>query len=251
MSEALPTLIDAIGAVPAAEVGILAAAHALGRCAPYRARWRPAVVPLVMTAGVLTLRAFTLADLILVVVVTALALLPEAPSPRPPGRAMQRWVWTDVGIPVAIVGAWLLLRGCTTLAGIDLAAAVMPVVSAPELVRTCLGIAAYAWVCRPASEGVGALLDDFGGAPAAPFGGATGVATPADVGWLIGTLERLAVLTLTLLGQWEAIGFVLTAKSIARFAELNDRRFSELYLTGTLASVGMGAGVGLGLRALL
>ena len=38
------------------------------------------------------------------------------------------------------------------------------------------------------------------------------------------------------MGQYGAIGFVLTAKSLARFNQLNDQSFAEKYLVGTLLS---------------
>ena len=54
----------------------------------------------------------------------------------------------------------------------------------------------------------------------------------------IGILERLIVLALTLQGQYSAIAFVFTAKSIARFKEIESSRdFAEVYLLGTLTSV--------------
>lgn len=56
-------------------------------------------------------------------------------------------------------------------------------------------------------------------------------------GAIIGWLERALVLTLVLMGQYTAIGLALTAKSIARYKELEDRRFAEYYLIGTLASI--------------
>lgn len=55
-------------------------------------------------------------------------------------------------------------------------------------------------------------------------------------GYLIGVLERVIILTLGLNGQLGAIGFVIAAKSIARFNQLNDREFAEKYLVGTLLS---------------
>ena len=54
---------------------------------------------------------------------------------------------------------------------------------------------------------------------------------------LIGVLERIIILTLWLNGQLGAIGFVLAAKSLARFNQLSDRNFAEKYLVGTLLSV--------------
>ncbi|WP_368292336.1 DUF3307 domain-containing protein [Dehalobacter sp. TBBPA1] len=56
-------------------------------------------------------------------------------------------------------------------------------------------------------------------------------------GYLIGVLERVITLTLWLNGQLGAIGFVLAAKSLARFSQLNDRDFAEKYLVGTLLSI--------------
>jgi len=56
-------------------------------------------------------------------------------------------------------------------------------------------------------------------------------------GRVIGFFERFIVLTFVLLDQYTALAFVLAAKSIARFRELEDRNFAEYYLVGTLASI--------------
>ncbi len=70
-------------------------------------------------------------------------------------------------------------------------------------------------------------------------------------GRLIGILERMLTLILIVLGQWAAILLLVTAKSIARFEELKDRRFAEYYLVGTLTSLLVATVTGLLLRALL
>ena len=58
-----------------------------------------------------------------------------------------------------------------------------------------------------------------------------------NVGALIGILERCIILLLLSAGQYSAIGFVLTAKSIARYSKIaDDPKFSEYYLLGTLLS---------------
>ena len=67
---------------------------------------------------------------------------------------------------------------------------------------------------------------------------------PADektlnAGAAIGFLERIIVAVLVLLGATSAIGFVLTAKSVARFKQFEDTTFTERYLIGTLLSVGI------------
>ena len=58
-------------------------------------------------------------------------------------------------------------------------------------------------------------------------------------GAYIGFLERVLVVALVLLNAPTAIGFVLTAKSVARFKQLEDQSFAERYLVGTLLSVGI------------
>ncbi len=55
-------------------------------------------------------------------------------------------------------------------------------------------------------------------------------------------LERLLVFSFILLNQWEAIGFLLAAKSVFRFGDLTnakDRQLTEYILIGTLLSFGI------------
>ena len=56
------------------------------------------------------------------------------------------------------------------------------------------------------------------------------------VGSVIGKLERLLTVILVLCNEIGAIGFVLTAKSIARYKQLDNQNFAEKYLVGTLSS---------------
>ncbi|HEY6570289.1 MAG TPA: DUF3307 domain-containing protein [Candidatus Limnocylindrales bacterium] len=60
---------------------------------------------------------------------------------------------------------------------------------------------------------------------------------PARIGATIGALERLLIVAFMLTGAEAAVGFVIAAKTIARFKQLDDRGFAEYYLLGTLASV--------------
>lgn len=58
-----------------------------------------------------------------------------------------------------------------------------------------------------------------------------------SAGALIGMLERVFIAMMLSVGQYSAIGFVLTAKSIARYKKIiDDPEFSEYYLLGTLLS---------------
>ena len=56
-------------------------------------------------------------------------------------------------------------------------------------------------------------------------------------GAVIGVLERIFTLTFVLIGQHTALALIFTAKSIARFEELKNRKFAEYYLIGTLSSL--------------
>lgn len=66
----------------------------------------------------------------------------------------------------------------------------------------------------------------------------------ANAGRLIGNLERFLVLTLVILNQFEAIGFLIAAKSILRYKE-NDTTKTEYVLIGTMASFAIAITLGI------
>lgn len=139
-------------------------------------------------------------------------------------------------------------------------------------------VAAYAFNAHGAGSVIGLWLAPLGGttrpevdeAPPTAVPDAPPTAAPGSVGGgareperarvtdpspgrgrQIGILERMLVLTLLLVGQWGVIGFVLAAKSIARFEELKRQAFAEYYLIGTLLSVLFAIGTGLALSAIV
>lgn len=63
-------------------------------------------------------------------------------------------------------------------------------------------------------------------------------------GRIIGMFERLIILTLVLLGEYAAIGFLITGKSIIRFATNNENIRSEYVLAGTMVSYAIAICVG-------
>lgn len=70
----------------------------------------------------------------------------------------------------------------------------------------------------------------------------------ADAGKFIGIFERLFVFLFVVSGHWEAVGFLLTAKSVFRFGDLRDskdRKLTEYVLIGTLLSFGIAVLAGL------
>lgn len=69
-----------------------------------------------------------------------------------------------------------------------------------------------------------------------------------NAGKYIGIIERLFVLVFILIGRWEAIGLLITAKSVFRFNDLkesNSRKLTEYILIGTLVSFGLAILAGL------
>jgi hypothetical protein len=137
---------------------------------------------------------------------------------------------------VLIVGASILLLGQPTLSAWNdvvnaVGARVLPVADLGAAVTMVVVVLDLLILnIRGGFFLVGILL--------APRGYASGSAPgPERVGATIGILERLIVCVLVLAGQAAAIGFVIAAKTLARFRQLDDRHFAEYYLVGTLASV--------------
>lgn len=68
--------------------------------------------------------------------------------------------------------------------------------------------------------------------------------SPFKAGSLIGTIERWLILVFVILGQYEAVGFLLAAKSIIRFKDTETNK-TEYVLAGTLISVAIAVACGL------
>lgn len=69
-----------------------------------------------------------------------------------------------------------------------------------------------------------------------------------DAGKYIGILERVLVFVFVILNHWEAVGFLITAKSVFRFGDLTEakeRKLTEYILIGTLISFGIAIFTGL------
>jgi uncharacterized protein DUF3307 len=73
----------------------------------------------------------------------------------------------------------------------------------------------------------------------------------AHAGQWIGISERVIVLILVLLGQYSAIGLLVTAKGIIRFSEKDRQEIKTEYLViGTLLSIGLAILTGLAVKLL-
>ncbi len=69
-----------------------------------------------------------------------------------------------------------------------------------------------------------------------------------DAGKYIGILERVLVFIFIIVNHWEAVGFLITAKSVFRFGDLKEsktRQLTEYVLIGTLISFGIAIIIGI------
>jgi hypothetical protein len=67
-------------------------------------------------------------------------------------------------------------------------------------------------------------------------------------------LERSFILLFILTNHWEAIGFLLTAKSVFRFGDLNEAKeikLTEYVLIGTLISFGIAILTGVAVQEII
>jgi len=74
-----------------------------------------------------------------------------------------------------------------------------------------------------------------------------------DASAWIGIIERILILIFILAGEFQAIGFLVAAKSVFRFGEIQKEgnKKAEYFLLGTLASFALAIVVGLGIKIFL
>jgi len=114
-----------------------------------------------------------------------------------------------------------------------------PAVNLAELIgeRELILLTAVVIVTVPSSVVIKMLISQW-----APHTGQNEDDSLQHAGKYIGILERLFALTFALTGHWEAVGFLITAKSVFRFGDLRkakDRKMTEYVLIGTLLSFGI------------
>ncbi|WP_046079676.1 DUF3307 domain-containing protein [Halomonas sp. HG01] len=149
------------------------------------------------------------------------------------------WFLLDQALHLTVlVGVWLASLG--SLAPL---AAAADWLSRPEVMAHAL---AYLLVTRPMAIAIALTMRPWSEEVTDP-------GTLVAAGARIGMLERLLVLTLVLLDELTAVGFLLTAKSVLRFGDLRarrDRKLTEYVLLGTLLSVTATLALGLAVRQL-
>ncbi|WP_016854290.1 DUF3307 domain-containing protein [Halomonas smyrnensis] len=139
---------------------------------------------------------------------------------------------------IVLLGVWLASLG--SLAPLS---AALDWLSRPEVMAHAI---AYLLVTRPMAIAIALAMRPWSEEVTDP-------GTLVAAGARIGMLERLLVLTLVVLDELTAVGFLLTAKSVLRFGDLRarrDRKLTEYVLLGTLLSVTATLALGLAVRQL-
>ena len=125
------------------------------------------------------------------------------------------------------------------------------------IIKIAIYGSALAFIIKGGTSLVRALLDQIGKAPPkhskmigfVAQNNSESEGEPGEseynVGKIIGNLERILLFVFVVLGNYAAIGFVIAAKSVARFKDLEDHNFAEYYLVGTLASTLIAIAAGL------
>lgn len=143
----------------------------------------------------------------------------------------RRWFLLDQGLHIAVilVVAWVMNGTPSIFENVF-----------PE--TTLIYITAFVLVTMPASVMIGMVISKW-----TPHTEEKPDDSLEDAGKYIGIFERLFVLGFAISGHWEAIGFLIAAKSVFRFGDLKeskDRKLTEYILIGTLLSFGFALLVG-------
>lgn len=113
-------------------------------------------------------------------------------------------------------------------------------------------LTAFVFITKPVSVIIKTILSAW--RPANQPDGQTPLTTVLNAGELIGYIERVLTLIMMLNGRWDAIGFLIAAKSVLRIGDLrndHEKNLTEYILIGTLLSFGIAILTGIALNALL
>ncbi len=175
-------------------------------------------------------------------------LVPEKTAGKHPGWNIWTFVVDQVLHLIVILVVWLVATGQS---------GVIDSFTVPD--RWWLILLAYLVLTTPTGMLIGKLVRRWYEEILSGSEQATGTVTagagglPKAGSW-IGVIERVLTLSFILIGSFEAIGFLLAAKSILRIGDLKDDREhkkTEYILIGTLLSFGITIMTGLGLLLLL
>ena len=160
------------------------------------------------------------------------------------GEKLPTLLFDQLAHYVVIIGLWWLLRinGTITVSSNHLTFA------------SWLIITSYIAILAPTSILIKSFIEYEKWIPSQSLPSEESLQGLPNAGKWIGYLERILILTFIYTGNIEGIGFLLAAKSVFRFGELNrtrDIKVTEYVLIGTLVSFTIAIVIGFGVKWLI
>ena len=109
-------------------------------------------------------------------------------------------------------------------------------------IQTIAIISGFVFCAKPSNIVIKYIFEAFSIQTSEDKSKSTTEASLPNAGKLIGIVERFLVLALIIIGEYEAVGLIIAAKSILRF---NQTKKSEYVLVGTLLSISIAVFVGI------
>lgn len=161
----------------------------------------------------------------IVVVLVALAITWVAARFQSPRLGLIALIPVALGAAAAIFGLELLPPDPAYRTVLSVAIAMLGVIAGNPITQWVLG---RAKTPEPAEHG-GIVVEDESGEK--------GEREVLRGGWLIGYLERLAIIAAVVLGRFEIVAAVIAVKGLGRFSELDNAAARERFIIGTLTSI--------------
>jgi hypothetical protein len=161
----------------------------------------------------------------IVVVLVALAIAWVAARFESPRLGLVALVPVGLGAAAAVFGLELLPPDPAYRTELSIAVAMLGVIAGNPITVWVLG---RAKTPEPAEHGGIVVASEHGDK------------TKREVlrgGWLIGYLERLAIVAAVVLGRFEIVAAVIAVKGLGRFSELDNAAARERFIIGTLTSI--------------
>jgi hypothetical protein len=161
----------------------------------------------------------------IVVVLVALAIAWVAARFESPRLGLVALVPVGLGAAAAVFGLELLPPDPAHRTVLSIAVAMLGVIAGNPITVWVLG---RAKTPEPAEHGGIVVASEHGDK------------TKREVlrgGWLIGYLERLAIVAAVVLGRFEIVAAVIAVKGLGRFSELDNAAARERFIIGTLTSI--------------
>lgn len=164
----------------------------------------------------------------IVVVLVAIAIVGVAIRFRSPRLGLAAIVPVGLGAAAAVFGLDVLPPDPAYVTVLSISLAALGVLAGNPITVWVLG--------RAHTPDPGAEASEHGGIVVAGEKGGTAKREVLRGGWIIGYLERLALVAALVLGRYEIVAAVIAVKGLGRFTELDNAPARERFIIGTLTS---------------